>query len=82
MYDQEQSQQSPSQNRQPVLAPKDQREILVEDLRRAIATMKENDVELITTATGSPFNQEIHEARLPEGLKLPAIKAYEGKSDP
>ena len=44
--------------------------------------MKENDVELITAATGSPFNLEIREARLPEGFKLPTIKAYEGKSDP
>ena len=51
MYDQEQSQQSPSQNRQPVLAPKDQREILVEDLRRAIATTKENDVDTRSKGT-------------------------------
>ena len=44
--------------------------------------MKENDVELIAAATGSPFNQEVHEARLPEGFELPTIKAYDGKSDP
>ena len=44
--------------------------------------MKENDEELITAATGSPFNGEIREARLSKGFKLSAIKAYEGKSDP
>ena len=44
--------------------------------------MKENDVEFITAATGSPFNLEIREARLPEGFKFLAIKVYEGKSDP
>ena len=44
--------------------------------------MKENDVELIATATESPFNLEIREARLSEWFKLLAIKAYEGKSNP
>ena len=44
--------------------------------------MKENDMELIVAAIGSPFNQEVREARLPEGFNLPAIKAYDGKSDP
>ena len=44
--------------------------------------MKENDMELITAATGSPFNQEVREAKLPKGFKLPAIKAYDGKSNP
>ena len=43
--------------------------------------MKENDMELITAATGSPFNQEVHKARLPEGFKLLSIKAYDRKSD-
>ena len=38
-------------------------------------------MELIMTATRSPFNLEILEARLPEGFKLSAIKAYEAKSD-
>ena len=44
--------------------------------------MKENDLELIAAATGLPFNQVVHEARLSEGFKLPTIKAYDGKSDP
>ena len=43
--------------------------------------MEENDVELIAAATGSPFNQEVRETRLPKGVKLLAIKAYDGKSD-
>ena len=38
-------------------------------------------MELIAAATRSPFNLEIREARLSKGFKLPAIKAYEGKSD-
>ena len=50
---------------------------MIEDLNRAIADMKENDVELTAAATGSPF--KILDARLPE--ELPAIKAYEGKFD-
>ena len=79
---QERSQQSITQNRQSVLAPKGQGEISVEDLCRAITAMKENDMALITAATRSPFNQEVREARLSEGFKLPAIKAYEGKSNP
>ena len=37
---------------------------------------------LIAAATGSHFNMEIQEARLPKRFKLQAIKAYEGKSDP
>ena len=64
------------------MAPKGQGGIPVEDLRRAIAAMKENDMELIAAATGSPFKQEVLEARLLEGFKLPAIKAYDGKSNP
>ena len=44
--------------------------------------MEENDEELITTVTGSSFSWEIYEAKLPEGFKLPTIKAYEGKLDP
>ena len=47
-----------------------------------IAAMKENDMELIAAATGSPFNQEVHKAKLSEGFKLPAIKVYDRKSDP
>lgn len=43
--------------------------------------MEENDKELITTATGSPFGRVIREAKLLE-VKLPTIKACEGKSDP
>ena len=54
--DQEWSQQSTTQNRQLVVAPKGQGEIPVEDLHCAIAAMKENDTELITTATRSHFN--------------------------
>ena len=44
--------------------------------------MEENDKELIATATRSPFSQEIHEAKLPEGFKILTLKAYEGKLDP
>ena len=33
-------------------------------------------------ATGSPFNREIREVKLPEGFKLLAMKSYIGKSDP
>ena len=63
------------------MAPKGQGEIPVKDLHRAIAAMKENDMELIAATTGSPFNQEVHEARLSEGFNLLAIKVYEGKSN-
>ena len=45
--DQEQSQQSIAQNKQPKLGSKSQREIPVEDSRQAIAAMRENDVEFI-----------------------------------
>ena len=75
--DQKQSQQFTAYNRHPEAALRKQREIPIKDLRRTITNMKENDVELITTATGSPFNLEIWEARLLEGFKLLAIKAYE-----
>ena len=44
--------------------------------------MKENDVELIAAATGSPFNREVRKTRLPKGFKLLLIKAYDDKSDP
>ena len=80
--DRERSQQSTTQNKQPILAPRGKGEISVEDLYRALAAMKENDVELIVAAIGSSFNQEVREARLPKGFKLSTIKAYDGKSDP
>ena len=80
--DHEQSQQSTAHNMRLELAPKRQGEIPIENLHRAIPAMKENDVELIAAVTGSSFNQEIREARLLKGFKLPAIKVYEGKSDP
>ena len=44
--------------------------------------MEVNDEELIATVIGSPFNQEICQAKLPEGFKVPTFKAYEGNSDP
>ena len=50
----------------PAPAHREQGEILVEDLRRAIAAIKENDNELIIVAIRSPFNQEVHEVRLLE----------------
>ena len=59
-----------------------QGEIPLEELHHAVATMKENDQELIAATIGSPFNQEIRKARLPKGFKLPAIKLYKEKSDP
>ena len=44
--------------------------------------MKENDMKLITTATRSPFNQEVREARPLKSFKLLTIKAYDEKFDP
>ena len=41
------------------MGPRGQRGISVEDLCHAIAAMKENDMELIAVATGSPFNLEV-----------------------
>ena len=69
-------------NRHPEVAHMRQGQILIKDLRSTIASMKENDVELIVATTKSPFDLEIQEARLPKRFKLPAIKAYERKSDP
>ena len=69
-------------NKRLEVTPKGQGEIPLEEILRAIVAMKENNQELITAATGSPFNRAIREARLPEGFKLLAIKAYEGKSNP
>ena len=63
--DQERSQQSIAKNKQLVLAIRGQGEILVKDLRCAIAAIKENNVELIAATIGSTFNQEVREARLP-----------------
>ena len=80
--DQEQSQQLAAQNGKLLAAHGGQGEIPVEDLCCAIAAMKENDIELIATTTRSPFNQEVHEARLLERFKLSGIKAYDRKSDP
>ena len=54
-------------DRYPEVAPRGQGEILIEELHRAIAAIKENDVELTAAATRSPFNLEIREARLPKG---------------
>ena len=39
-------------------------------------------MELIAAAIGSPFNTEVHRARLSKGFKLSTIKAYDGKSYP
>ena len=80
--DHEQSQQSIAHNMHLEVAPRGQAKISIEELCRVIAAMKENDVELIAAAIGSPFNVEIREARLLEEFKLPAIKAYKGKFDP
>ena len=80
--DQERSQQSTVHNGDAEVTPGRQGEILIKDIHPAIATMKENDVELIAVVAESPFNLEIQEARLSKRFKLPAIKAYEGKSDP
>ena len=82
MRDWKRSQHSIAHNGRPEVAPRGQEEIAIEKLRRIIAAMKENNQELIVVATGSPFNREIHKARLLEGFKLLAIKSYEGKLDP
>ena len=79
--DQEQSQQPTARNG-PVEAPGVQRGILVEDLRYAIAAMKENGMEFIAATTGSPFTQEVRKARLPKGFKRLTTKAQDRKSDP
>ena len=42
--------------------------------------MEENDEELFVAVMGSPFNWEIHKAKLSKRFKLLNIKAYEGKS--
>ena len=73
--DHKRSQQLAAQNGQPVAAPGGPVGHPVEDLLRAIAAMKENDMELIAATTGSPFNQEVCEARLSKRFKLSAIKA-------
>ena len=44
--------------------------------------MKENDMELIVAAMGSPFSTEVCEVRLLKRFKLLAIKAYDRKFDP
>ena len=80
--DQKLSQQSTAYNRHPKVTPRGQGGILIEDLYCAITAMNKNDMELIAAATEPPFNLEIQKARLPEGSKLPAIKAYKGKSNP
>ena len=54
----------------------------MEDPRRAIVAIEEQDDELVAIARGSPLNREIQETLFPEGFKLPNIKAYEGKADP
>ena len=71
-----------AQSRQQKANSRGQRGIPIEDLHRAIVSMEENDEELIATATRSPFSQEIREAKLLEGFKIPTLKAYEGKLDP
>ena len=58
------------------------RNIPLEDLRRAIVAIEEQDDELVAEAGGSPFCKEIWEALLPEGFKLSDIKAYDGKAYP
>ena len=58
------------------------RNISLDDLGLAIAAIEEQDDELVAEAGGSPFCMEIWETLLPEGFKLPNIKAYKGKSDP
>ena len=54
----------------------------MKDLGRAIIAIEEQDDELVTTVGRSSFSIEIQEALLPEGFKLPNIKAYEEKTDP
>ena len=54
----------------------------MEDLRRAIVAIEEQDDELVAEAGGSPFCKEIWELALLERFKLPNIKAYEGKANP
>ena len=51
-------------------------------MRRVIATIEEQDDELVAAARGSSFSREIREAPLPERFKRPNIKTYEGKADP
>ena len=72
--DQKRSQQSAAQNGLPIVAPGGQGGIPIKDLRDAIAAMKENDMELIVVAMGSPFNQEVREARLPKVFSYQGVR--------
>ena len=65
----------------PVLLPL-RKWIPLEELRRAIVAIEEQDDELVAEVGGSPFNKEIREAPLPEGFRLSNIKAYERKAYP
>ena len=81
-WEQEHSQYSTAQRRQQESNSQVIRNIPIEDLRCAIAAMEEHDEELKTEAIRSSFCREIREVMLPEGFKLPTIKAYKWKSDP
>ena len=58
------------------------RNIPLEDLQHAIVAIEEHDVEFVADVVGSPFCREIRETPLPEGFKLPSIKAYDRKAYP
>ena len=81
-WEQERSQHSTAQRWQSKANPQGVRNIPLEDLRHVIVSIEEQDDELVAEAGESPFCKEIREAPLPEGVKLPNIKAYEGKANP
>ena len=80
--EQEGSQHSIKQKVQTEANSQGLRNILLDDLQCAIASIEEEDDELVAEAGGSPFYKEIWEAPLLEGFKLLNIKAYERKADP
>ena len=76
------SQQSITQRMRTEANSQGLRNISLDDLQCAFATIEEQDDKLITKAKGLPFYKEIREAPLPEGFKLLSIKAYERKANP
>ena len=57
------------------------KDITLDDLQQAIVASEEQDYELVVAVGGSPFTDEVCEAPLLEGFKLPNIKACEGKAN-
>ena len=80
--EQEHSQRSTAQKVRTEANSQERRNIPLEDLRREIVSIEEQDDESVAAIGRSPFSREIREAPLPEGFKLSNIKVYKGKADP